>query len=212
MISRNIIGAVVIASILIIAISAYFIVSTENTSNLNHDIYIVEDEHDDARTFTVMLNELMSETEDGDWATLQLSPSYSFGVRFNNISIPDNATLKDAYVELFSIGTPGHTHPNCIIYCDNVDNAVDFSNLGVLDVSGRNYTFNYSTWNQTISYGKWIKTPSIKSCIGEVISRNNWSSGNSIAVLFVSEGYREYSATFQNYERGAPAKLHIIWE
>jgi len=212
MITRNIIGAVVLASILFVAASTYVMTNHEEVEKYEHEIFYVEDEHDDSRTFTVMLNELMSENEDGDWATLQLSPSYSFGVRFSNISVPKNATIKDAYVELFSIGTPGHLHPNCIIYCDDVDSAVNFTQIGVLNISGRIYTSSSVTWNQSIEYGKWIKTPSITACIKEVISRTNWSAGNSIAVLFDSQGYQGYSAAFQNYERGAPAKLHILWE
>jgi hypothetical protein len=212
MISRNIIGAVVLTSFLIGVATTYIMINVEEINKWNHDVFIVDDEHDDSRTFTVMLNELMSENEDGGWATLQLSPSYSFGVRFNNVSIPKNATIKDAYVELYSIGTPGHLHPNCVIYCDDVDSAENFTLIGVLNISGRIYTNESVTWNQTIEYGKWIKTPSITSCIKEVISRSNWSSGNSIAVLFDSEGYRGYSAAFRNYEQGSPAKLHIIWD
>ena len=35
-----------------------------------------------------------------------------FGVRFTNVNIPHGVKIKEAYVELFSIGTPGHDHPN----------------------------------------------------------------------------------------------------
>ena len=202
-------------AVLIILISAVFFaiffIKQEVIEPPNHDIYYVEDEFDDARTFTVMLNELQSETEHGSWALLQLSPSYSFGVRFNNITISNNSEIVDAYVELYSIGTPGHDHPNCKIYCDNADNAENFTTTGVLNISGRNYTTNYSLWNATVSFDEWVKSPSITESVKEVVSRINWSNGNSIAVLFVSEGYPGYSAAFENYENNYPAKLHILW-
>ncbi len=173
-------------------------------------IFEINTADDDARTF------ISSETgfgnEDGRWATLQLSPSYSFGLRFNNISLPENITIIDAYIQLYSIGTPGNLYPNCRIYCDNTTNAVNFSEIGVLDISGRNYTNSYVRWNDTVSYGKWINTPSILSPLKEIIEKDNLTDGNSIAFLFVSEGIFGYSATFQNYESGYPAKLIIHWK
>ena len=167
---------------------------------------------DDARTFITSIGENGYGNEDGGWATLQLSPSYSFGVRFTNITIPQGAKIKKAYVELYSIGTPGHCHPNCRIYCDASDNAVNFSVTGVLDICGRVYTNSFTRWNKTVAYGRWVRTPSITAQIQEIVNRKNWTSGNAIAVLFVSEGLRGYSAAFQNYENGYPARLYIVFE
>jgi len=206
----NKVAILIFVMIVAVVILAYIFVYSEETENINHDIFTVNDEFDDARAFIVTLNDIFSETEHG--ATLELNPTYSFGVRFTNVSIPSNATLVDSYVEIFSTSTPGIDRPNCKIYCDNVDNAVNFTNAGVLNISGRNYTENFSNWNTTVPYGKWINAPSIKAQIQEVISRENWTSGNSIAVLFVTNGYNDYAATFQSYERGYPAKLHIKWK
>lgn len=205
--NTNTIAILILVAIVSVAVLSYFLIPTEN-----YDIYEVTDEHDDARTFTVELNEAGYGDEDGAWATLQLAPSYNFGVRFYNVSIPQGVEILDAYVELYSVGTPGHTTPNCKIYCDNTDDAVNFSNFGVLDICGRNYTNSYGIWNATVPYGEWVKSPSITSSVQEVINRVNWTSGNSIAVLFVSEGLRGYAANFQNYENGYPAKLYVVWK
>ena len=203
---------IIIPIIAIILFFTFFLGSSDNLDEYNISIFEVENPNDDARSFTVMFNVDESKTENGAWAILQLSPSYSFGVRFNNVTIPQNATINNVYVELYSIGTPGHLHPNCKIYCDDVNNSIDFSVYGVLNNSGRIYTTNYEYWNSTVSYGKWIKTPSITSCITEVISRSNWTSGNSISILFVSEGIRGYASAFQNYEKGYPARLYLEWK
>jgi hypothetical protein len=208
----NKILTIIIPIIAIILFFIFFLGLSDEVNEYNFDIFEVENPNDDARSFTVIFNVDESQTEDGAWALLQLSPSYSFGVRFNNVTIPKNATINNAYVELFSIGTPGHLHPNCKIYCDDIDNSVNFSVYGVLNNSGRNYTTNYEYWNSTVTYGEWIKTPSITSCIKEVISRSNWTSGNSISVLFISEGIRGYASAFQNYENGYPVKLYIEWK
>ncbi len=202
----------VLLLIVVIVLLVNFFIEPEKIIQQNHNVFFVDDEFDDARTFKIVQANIMSETEHGKWATLQLSPTYSFGVKFNNITIPKNAEIIDVYIELFSTGTPGLDHPNCNIYCDYVDNAVNFSTIGVLNISGRNYTTNYTLWNTTVDYGKWVKTPSIKKQFTEIISRKNWTSGNSIAFLFVTNGYSKYSATFQNYEKDYPAKLSVIWQ
>ncbi|HEC82155.1 MAG TPA: hypothetical protein ENI42_07035 [Thermoplasmatales archaeon] len=195
-------------TILLVSV-AYYAFTRPNYVTLTVE---VSSPHDDARTFITTVGDEGYGDEDGGWAMLQLAPSYSFGVRFVNVTVPHGAKVKDAYVELYSVGTPGHDHPNCRIYCDASDNADNFSVRGVLDRCGRVYTENFTRWNETVSYGKWIKTPSIAPQVQEVINRENWTSGNAIAVLFVSEGLRGYSATFQNYENGYPARLHIVFE
>lgn len=206
-------NVIIIASILIIGAVILLVLSQINLlGNFHSAIYVVNDEHDDGRTFTVEHSEKGYGNEDGKWATLQLSSSYSFGVRFTNVAIPNDAKIKAAYVELYSVGTPGHRYPNCRIYCDDVDNAVNFSTFGVLNISGRIYTQSYEIWNATVPYGEWVKTPSIVAPVQEVIDRENWASGNSLAVLFVSEELMEYSASFQNYENGFPARLYVEWE
>ena len=202
--------------ILSITIITILVVATLSLIFTNHEKYNIFTaqviaEYNDGRTFTTLYNEKGYGNENDAWALLQLSPSYSFGVRFINVSIPQGAKIKKAYVELYSIGTPGHRHPNCKIYCDDTDNAVNFSVKGVLDICGRNYTTNYTRWNTTLPYSKWVKTPSIAKQVQEVINRENWTSGNAIAVLFVTEGLRGYSAAFHNYAAGNPAKLYIEW-
>jgi len=185
----------------------------ENKENSNESIFEVIDPHDDARTFIAENSELGYGNEDGDWAYLQLSKSYSFGTRFQNVTIPKDAEIVDAYVALYCMGTPPyHLHPNCFVYCDNASYSVNFSQAGVLNISGRNYTNNFVDWNRTIKYDYWYRTPPLTDIINEVINKKNWTSGNPITVLFVTKGFKNYSTTFQNFENGYPPKLYIIWK
>ena len=68
------------------------------------------------------------------------------------------ATKKGKYaifstdISFICVGTPGHQNPNCKIYCDDVDNAKNFLDVGVLNISGRKYTENYVLWNSSTSY------------------------------------------------------------
>ncbi len=204
-----------IAIVVIIAIASVSVIyaTTQNSnSDIHHAEYVVNSAHDDARTFAAQNSETGYGNEDGQWANLQLSPSYSFGVRFTNISIPRYALIKTAYIELYSIGTTNHRHPVCRIYCDDVDNAVNFSSVGVLDICGRVYTSKYSEWNTTVAFAQWVSTPSLIAPMQQVIDRQNWNPGNAIAFLFVSKGTLDCAAAFQNYENGQPAKLYVEWE
>lgn len=212
--------AVLILFILLI-ISSYFFFFNNNdkkaedsSENFNLNIFEVSHINDDARTFTVELNEEGYINEDGGtWSYLQINPTYSFGLRFTNVTIPKNAEIIDCYVELYSISGPNMCYPNCKIYFDNVDNSTRFNQtIGVLNISGRVYTENYTLWNSTVEYQKWVKTPSLKKPIQEIVNRKNWTTGNSISVLFVSNGFRGYVCTFQNYENGYPSKIYIKWK
>ena len=91
--NKNQIIPIIILLILIGAVLSIYLSSEEKVNSNPYVMFEVSNEFDDSRTFTVMLNEKGYENENGDWATLQLSPSYSFGVRFTNVSIPKNARL-----------------------------------------------------------------------------------------------------------------------
>jgi len=198
--------------IVLLAIATYLVNPLSNKDNKQKNIFEINDENDDGRSFTVELGDLGYGNEYTAWALLQLSPSYSFGLKFDNVSIKKNSTILNAYVELFSVGTPGHRNPNCIIYCDNVDNSVNFSEMGVLDICGRNYTKNFVDWNESLPHNKWVKSPSVVKLVQEIINRTNWSSGNSLSILFISKGLNNYSAAFNNYDTGYSARLYVEWK
>ncbi len=195
--------------IVVILLATIFIFTADKDELFTTEVI---DEYDDGRTFVTGLGGFGYENEIDAWAALQLSPSYSFGVRFRNVTIPKGAEIKSAYVELHSMGTPGLHSANCIIYLDDTDDAVNFSQKGVLEISGRNYTSNKVIWNETLEMRTWVKTPSLVEPLQEVINRENWSYGNSIAVLFVTNGLRDYSIAFDNFATENPARIYITWQ
>ena len=205
-------AAVLLIAIISIAVATYFLMPETKAESFDIDMFEVDNGNDNGRSFTVEESDIGYGNELGAWALLQLSPSYSFGVKFNNITIPKNATIKNVYIELYSIGTPKHDRPNCRIYCDKNDSIANFSEMGVLDICGRIYTNNSVRWNATAPYGEWVKTPSLKQPFEEILNGANWTSGNSIAFLFVSQGYIGYSASFRNYESGSSPRLYIEWK
>jgi hypothetical protein len=182
-----------------------------NNPNYNLLKVKVSNENDDGRTFET-ISEVGFGDEIGAWANLQINPSYSFGVKFDNITIPKGSKIGESYVKLYSIGLPGsHEHVNCIIYGDDVDNAVNFSVKGCLDRCNRNYTDNYILWNKNTPFKKWVKTPSLNNIIQEIIDREGWINGNSIAILFITRNTND-TAVFSNYGNGNPPEIIIKWQ
>ena len=109
-----------LASLLIGTGVGYMIMQSDSSL---YSFYYIQTGSDDARTFIAENSPTGYGDEDGAWALLQLSPSYSFGLRFNNVTIPHNAKIQEAYVRLFSVGTPRSSSPNCMIYGDRTNNS-----------------------------------------------------------------------------------------
>jgi len=211
MITKKMILALVVFIIILLtgSVIIYIIIQPDNSS---YSVFFVNADDDDSRTFIAENSELGYGDEDGEWALLQLSPSYSFGVRFTNVTIPKNAKIQDARIELFGVGTPWARHPNCIIYGDDSGNAMNFTVQGVLNRCGRNYTGSSVLWNASVDYYEWIRTPSVHKILQEIVNRDDWIEGNPIAFLFVSNGFRGFSASFQNFESGYSSALLVKWE
>ena len=80
---------ILVTIILLISFAIIFALgSMINTESFYKEMYEVNDENDDGRTFTSATG---YGNEHDDWALLQLSPSYSFGLKFDNISVPQGA-------------------------------------------------------------------------------------------------------------------------
>ena len=177
----------------------------------NYSTFFVSAPDDDSRTFIAENSELGYGDEDGEWAVLQLSPSYSFGVRFGNVSLPKHAEIIEAHIRLLSISTPISNSVNCFIYGDDSNHSHNFSVQGVLQRCGRTFTTNSVEWNTTVPYYECVQTPNIKTIVQEIINNETWEQGNGLSILFITKGLRGYSAAFQNFESGYPPALCVQW-
>ena len=195
-----------ITILVLICISIYIYFNAIATSTLTRKVM---SEQDDGRTFEVPSSPDGFGNEPEGWANLEINPTYSFGVRFTNISLPRGSRVIDAYVKLFSIGLPNRNdHVSCTIYADNVDTSDDFYTKGCLDRCGRIYTTNSVLWDAITPFTQWIKTPALTDIIQEIIERPGWEQGNSISLLFITR-HTNNSAAFNNFELGNSAELVI---
>lgn len=136
----------------------------------------------------------------------------NIGVRFNNITIPQGATITNAYIEFtandnnsVSAGNPTYT-----IQGQNVDNAATFT-TAANNISGR-------TWlsGQDVSWspGAWsngsttnASTPSLTNIVQAIVNRGGWANGNSMAFRITGSSttslYRE-AESFDGNSAAAP--------
>jgi hypothetical protein len=129
------------------------------------------------------------------------------GMRFNNISIPRNATILNAYVE-FEVDETGSDPTSVLIQGQASDNALAFSSSAG-NLSSRARTTAQVAWNNipawTVINAKW-QTPDISSIIQEIVNRSGWGSGNSIVIVIQGTGRR----TAEAYDGEIPAAPKLV--
>jgi uncharacterized protein YjiK len=131
------------------------------------------------------------------------------GMRFNGIVIPNGATITNAYIQFQTDGvTTGPT--NLTIEGEAVDNAATFTSSSG-NVSGRPRTSSVNwipaPWSTIGEAGLNQRTSNIALIIQEIVNRQNWASGNSLAVLVSGTGQRD-AESFNGNANAGPL-LHV---
>ena len=128
------------------------------------------------------------------------------GLRFNSIGLPKGATVTSAHIQFqVNESTSDTTHLN--IQGEASDNPSTFT-LRSNDISNRplsNTIVNWSptAWNVVNQRGSDQQTTDLKNIIQELISRDGWSSGQSMAFIITGNGQRT-ADSFEGNASGAP--------
>jgi len=135
------------------------------------------------------------------------------GIRFQNIPIPQGATVTKAYIR-FTVDEVSTGVVNLTIYGEDSDNSQTFLTTPN-NVSSRAKTAHSISWSPK----DWLNigdsttdqtTPDLKDIIQEIVDRSGWSSGNSMS--FIIEGYgRRTAESFDGEEYRAPV-LYIEYQ
>ncbi len=108
------------------------------------------------------------------------------GARFLNISIPQGATITNAYIRFKSEHTHSE-HTDLTIRGDDRDDAARFTPANG-NISSRPQTTAAITWNDIPAWtlDEFYRTPDLSAIIQEIVDRPGWTSGNAMAILFES--------------------------
>ena len=113
------------------------------------------------------------------------------GLRFDNVTIPSNSTILNAYIQFTADGSSsGNMVVN--IKGENTGYASSFAN-STNNISSRNLTLSDVSWNPASNWtnnaaGLAQRTPNISAIVSEVITSNNWQSGNPISFILTGSG------------------------
>ena len=155
---------------------------------------------------------------DLDSSDLDMNEKEYVGMRFNDLTIPQGATITNAYVQFTAEDEEGDTGNATVkIYAEDTDNASEFTSrnndISSRDSTSSKVTWSVPDWNNGGDSGPAQMTPDLSSVIQEVVDRNGWQSGNSIAIIVEEKsGSKDRDAkAHDDYPTMAPL-LHVEFE
>jgi hypothetical protein len=131
------------------------------------------------------------------------------GFRFQCTGPASGDTIDAAYISVTADATT-RDDANVDIYCEDVDNAADFSTTA--DVFNRTTTAGSAAWVQDGLGTSEVNSPSIVAAVEDVITdRAGWSSGNYLMVLVWAKSDTDKLFRVYSYDGSTSlaADLHI---
>jgi hypothetical protein len=109
------------------------------------------------------------------------------GLKFRNIEIPEGVLVTNAYIQFTAEKESNDMTSMGHIFGELAPNPADFSSTD-FDISTRSKTNNSIDWTIPVwnSYGAGPDqaTPDISTILNEIISQENWTSGNDVVFIF----------------------------
>jgi hypothetical protein len=133
---------------------------------------------------------------------------FNAGTRFTLTGPANGDTINVAYLPIHALNG-GSDDPNSEIYCEDVDNAANYTTTA--DVTSRVRTIAFTNWTATgIGTGE-VNSPSVVSAVQAVIDRAGWASGNAINFIWHGKSDVNQAFTMDAFEGTSTecAKLHI---
>jgi len=130
------------------------------------------------------------------------------GLRFTSVTIPQGATITDAYIK-FQADESQSVQTDLTFQTQASDDAPAFDGSNS-DVSGRSMNGSSVDWNSVPAWttGNYYDTPDLSTIIQDVVDRAGWSSGNALVVVVTGSGHR----TAESYGGTYPATLFVSYE
>jgi PKD repeat protein len=108
------------------------------------------------------------------------------GLRFQNISIPQGATINSAYIKYYAYSS-GSGDTSIRFRTENVDNAAAFSTASA-NLTSRTFGSTFVDWTLPTSWasGSLHQSPDLSSIVQPIVDREDWGGGNSM--VFITQG------------------------
>lgn len=155
-------------------------------------------------------------SDDADGSTITTTSTdldigtYDNAVRFQNVAVPQGATITSAYIE-FTAEENGSGSYSAVIEGIDVNSASTFSNSQ--NLSSLSKTSNTETWSGSDS---WTidapkTTPDITDIVQEIVNRGGWSSGNDMGFV-INAGSGDRAAHSYDSDPAKAPKLVVNYQ
>lgn len=145
--------------------------------------------------------------------TKQSTNDQYVGVRFQDINVPNGATIVSADIE-FRIRSTGSSAADLRVYGELSPNPLTFSSTNN-DIWSRPRT-SAVDWNSVPApaVGAALKTPDLTSIVQQIVNQGSWAPGNAMAFVIEAQAGNQGPRNVEAYET-SPAKapyLRIIYQ
>ena len=132
------------------------------------------------------------------------------GIRFNQVEIPQGATITNAYVQ-FQVDERNSEYTYLTIQGEDVNHAQTFTsesgNISSRPLTDEAVDWEVVPWTIVGEAGVDQQTPDIAYVIQEIVDRAGWRNGNSLAIIITGTGERT-AESYNGDQAGAPI-LHV---
>jgi len=204
---------------------AFYIKCMDTDNNTNTNNYIIDfyvNSSNPASEFDIRISNFIDDAEEilssgsvglasSDLELVFDAEPMAVGLRFNDVEIPKNALITNAYIQ-FTVDEDNSEDTSLIINGHASDNAPEFTTID-FGITTREKTAATVQWDNvhpwsgkgTISTDQ--RTPDLKSIVQEIVNKNNWSIHNAMAFIFTGSGKRVAISFDQN--PGKAPLLHV---
>jgi Big-like domain-containing protein len=135
----------------------------------------------------------------------------AIGLRFRNVSVPQGATILNAYVQFTADEI--HSGPTSLtLQGEASDNAAPFAttrfSLTAKPRTTASVVWSVPSWTVKRERGAAQRSPELGSVLQEIVDRPGWLAGNAVTLIITGSGTRVAKA----FEGGAPPALHIEYD
>ena len=139
----------------------------------------------------------------------------TIGLRFDDITIPSNATISNAYIQFTADGN-NSGNLTIIIKGEDVANSSSFTDTNN-NISNRATTASSAVWNNIPSWvddasGLDQRTPDISTIISEIISSNGWQGGNPITFILTGTGSENEKRKAESFDGSSALAPKLVFE
>jgi hypothetical protein len=176
------------------------------TDTIEDDGIVFEASSDDAEQENDEIDSLFDDDLDAGWeGAPEDQNALTAGLRFRNLGIPKGAVIDSAYIQVWSHeGKTADDVARITITGEATDNAQTFTEDAL--ITDRPRTSASILWEVAEEWELWGKyqTPDLKNIVQEIVDRDGWNAGQSIAFILQGENQGvtdvENAREFESYE------------